>query len=244
MTISNYSWDSSAKSDVGNVRTLNEDAYLERPDIQLWAVADGMGGYQGGEIASQMIVDSLRKIHGDYDCLSEFVDEVEDALISTNNALRKLSRDQYGSRTIGSTVVCLLAYNGYIAYLWAGDSRVYRYRNGQLTQLSDDHSEVQRLMDQGMLEPSRAESHPSANMITKAIGGQDDIILQLGLDEVEDNDIYLLCSDGLYRDIPNEEILDILNTDNTDATCDNLISTALSRSGADNLTVIVTRATA
>ena len=244
MTVSTYAWQSSAKSDVGNIRSLNEDSYIERPDIQLWAVADGMGGHHGGEIASQLIVDSLKKVGGSSNSLSEYVDEVEDSLISANIALRKLSQEQYASRTIGSTVACLLAYNGYIAYLWAGDSRIYRMRNGELTQLTNDHSEVQRLVDEGLLDPALAESHPAANVVTKAIGGQDDMTLQVGLDEIEENDIYLLCSDGLYRDISNVELKDFFDENDVNESCENLISTALSRTGADNLTAIVARATA
>ena len=243
MAVSNFSWHSSAKSDVGNIRSLNEDSYIERPDIQLWAVADGMGGHHGGEIASQMIIESLNNIGGEYNSLSEFVDSVEDALISTNTSLRQLSQEQYSSRTIGSTVACLLAYNGYIAYIWAGDSRVYRIRNNELIQLTSDHSEVQRLVDEGLLDPSMAESHPSANVVTKAIGGQDDMTLQVGLDEIRTDDIYLVCSDGLYRDIPNAELQSFFGSNDTDASCESLINTALSRTGADNLTAIVAQAT-
>jgi serine/threonine protein phosphatase PrpC len=242
MAVSNFCWQSSAHSNVGNIRTLNEDAFIERPDIQLWAVADGMGGHHGGEIASQLVVDSLKEVGDEFDSLSEYIDNVEDSLISTNIALRRLSKEKYSSRTIGSTVACLMAYNGFIAYLWAGDSRVYRLRDGRLTQLTQDHSEVQRLIDEGMLDPALAESHPSANVVTKAIGGQDDMVLQLGLDKIKEQDIYLICSDGLYRDISDQELEDMIDSEDVEGSCETLIDTVLSRTAADNVTAIVTRA--
>ncbi|MDH5545265.1 MAG: protein phosphatase 2C domain-containing protein [Gammaproteobacteria bacterium] len=237
-----YQWRSAAISDAGKVRSLNEDSLIERPDLALWAVADGMGGHHGGEVASRMVVEGLSQIQSPSKNLNNYINAVEDSLQSTNAVLRKMSEEKYSSRTIGSTVICLIADHTHIAYLWAGDSRLYRLRRGQLTQLSTDHSEVQRLVDEGLIRPEDAEKHPSANVVTRAVGGHDVLALQLGLDTVKDNDVFLLCSDGLYRDLSHEEIENVLNQhQGVQDKCDALLGLALSRRGADNISLIVTR---
>lgn len=242
MSTTVFNWQSVARTNVGNVRSINEDSFIERTDINLWAVADGMGGHQGGEIASQMIVDSLQEISLPINSLSDYVDRVEDSLINVNRSLIQLGKDQFSNRTIGSTVICMLAHNAHIAYLWAGDSRLYRLRNNRLEQLSSDHSEIQRLIDEGLLDASVAKSHPASNVVTRAIGGQQLIIPQIAVDDAEPSDVYLLCSDGLYRDINDEELFEIVNNQPLEQASDSLIELALSRSGADNLTLILAKA--
>lgn len=242
MSSASFSWQSAARTNVGNVRSINEDSFLERTDINLWAVADGMGGHQGGEIASKMIVDSLQQVSPNIHSLSDYVDDVETTLINANRTLRQLSQDQFSSRTIGSTVICMMAHNNHIAYIWAGDSRLYRLRNGEFSQLSVDHSEIQRLIEEGLINASDVEKHPASNVVTKAIGGQDQMVLQIALDDIETSDVYLLCSDGLYRDISDDELSEIIKENDIDTAGDELVNLALSRSGADNLTLILTKA--
>jgi serine/threonine protein phosphatase PrpC len=244
MSLASFTWQSVARTDVGNIRSINEDSFIERNDINLWAVADGMGGHQGGEVASQLIVDGLRQLPSEIHSLSNYVDIVESSLLDANTKLRQMSEAQFSNRTIGSTVMCMMAHNNHIAYIWAGDSRLYRLRDGNFTQLSVDHSEVQRLLEEGMIEASAMENHPAANVVTKAIGGQESLALQVSLDDIESSDVYLLCSDGLYRDISEEELGDIIRDNDIDSAGNELVDLALSRTGADNLTLVLARAEA
>lgn len=236
-----FTWQSAQFSHKGNVRAYNEDACLVRNDMNLWAVADGMGGHEAGDVASNMIMEKLALIESS-DNLPSLVDRIDDALINVNNALRELGRDQYNNRTIGSTVVSMCAIGEFIAYLWAGDSRIYRIRNNEIEQLTRDHSEVQNLIDQGLLKPEEAELHPAANIITRAIGASEHTYLSTGIDRVHNGDIYVICSDGLYRDVKNTEMLQIARaSSDVKDICHDLINLALSREARDNITVIVTK---
>jgi protein phosphatase len=238
-----YHWQSAARSDVGKVRKVNEDALLSLNEQRLWAVADGMGGHAAGDVASKAVVDALRAIKLRPEKLSAYVDTVDDTLQSVNQQLRSLGQKQGGLRTIGSTVICLLALNNYIAYVWAGDSRVYRLRGDELKQLNKDHSEVQRLLDEGIITAEQGETHPSANTITKAIGAATDVFVEVGIDRVEPGDIYLLCSDGLYREITLEQIATTLKRGDIEWSGDRLLQLVLSNKAADNVSFIIAKPT-
>src|SRR5262249_44800641 len=154
---------SAAATHVGAVRQRNEDAALDRGEIGLWAVADGMGGHAGGEVASQCVVESLQAIAPPTDP-GTFLAEVRARL---TEAIAKLLDEsaRRGRSVIGSTVVVLLAHGAFFAVLWAGDSRVYRLRNGALQQLTRDHSQIWELIEAGILDPATAEKHAAANVI-------------------------------------------------------------------------------
>lgn len=233
-------WNSSQFSHQGNVRSYNEDACLIREDINLWVVADGMGGHTAGDVASKLIMEKLAELPA-RDDLADMIDSIDDALIAVNHTLKTMAQEKYQGRTIGSTVVSMCAVNDFIAFLWAGDSRIYRVRNGEITQLTKDHSEVQNLIDQGLLRPEEAESHPSANVINRAIGATDDLYLSTGVDKALPDDIYIMCSDGLYRDVKQEEMLKLSAINDPREICVDLVSLALSREAKDNVTVVVTR---
>ncbi|MGD8641860.1 MAG: protein phosphatase 2C domain-containing protein, partial [Gammaproteobacteria bacterium] len=143
-------WTSAGATHVGHVRQVNEDALLERSDIGLWVVADGMGGHDAGDVASQSIVDILQQTPV-MDRLSTYADEVEDRIIAANDALIQLAHEQYENRTIGSTVVAMIALDTHCAVLWAGDSRAYRCRDSQCEQLTQDHSQVEEMVQQGLV---------------------------------------------------------------------------------------------
>ena len=233
-----FSWRSASQTNKGNVRQFNEDAYLAMDENFLWSVADGMGGHEAGDVASKLIVDTLKNVKC-HSSLSHFVDRVDDALINANQQLRTLSQNQYNNHTIGSTIVSLIASDKHIAFLWAGDSRVYRVRDNKISQLTRDHSEVQNMVDQGLLLPEEAESHPSANVITRAMGASDELFLSIGVDETLNDDIYIICSDGLYRDISDEELRQAALQKNIDNICSDLMDLALSREAKDNITTII-----
>jgi serine/threonine protein phosphatase PrpC len=232
-------WTSAASSHVGLVRAINEDAYLDRPQRGLWAVADGMGGHDAGDLASRMVVSALDGL-GNCTSLAHFVAQARDRLLAVNRQLRveAIVRDV---PLIGSTVVTLLAWERYCAYLWAGDSRIYLYRNGRLKLLSRDHSQVEELKSQGQFADEEP-AHPRHNLITRAVGAIDSLELDEGTVLVADGDIFLLCSDGLSNQVGEQEIASALVAGNCQHASETLIDRALKGGGRDNITALVIRA--
>ena len=240
MNKSTFRWSSAGRSHVGMVRAINEDACLAMPELGLWAVADGMGGHEAGDIASQMIVETLQEIPLPL-AWPDFLNSVREALHDVNRRLREESAQRYQNRTIGSTVVVLLAYDSQCACLWVGDSRIYRLRNGQLEQLTRDHSHVQELVDQGLLTPEEVHRHPLANVITRAVGSADDLQIDEVVYPLQVGDLFLLCSDGLNKTVPDEEIARLLahSNHNCQEAVKAFIHLALMRDANDNVTTIV-----
>jgi protein phosphatase len=229
---------SNAITNQGNVRDHNEDACLDAGDRGFWVVADGMGGHDFGDYASELIVERLGTIP-ELVRPSEFVNRVEDELLAVNRHLFDKSMEGEEPSVIGSTVVVLLAFERFCVSVWAGDSRIYRLRDGQLSRVTRDHSEVQNLVEQGLVKEEDAESHPQANVITRAVGGADSLFLDYRLDELAPDDRFLLCSDGLYKDITDAEIGDELTRGDCRETSESLLALALSRECNDNVTVLV-----
>jgi serine/threonine protein phosphatase PrpC len=232
-----WQWISTGMTNVGNVRKVNEDAFLDNSQKGVWVVADGMGGHDAGDVASSSVVRALSTI-GEFDAPSKLVNEVEDRLIQVNRELFQMSQQGGHGRVIGTTVVAVLALPGHCLCIWAGDSRVYRLRNFTLEQITTDHSEVEELIAQGALERSEAAGYPGENVITRAVGGEEELMLEVRLFELQDKDRYLLCSDGLYKDVTFEEIGEIMSDGNTADVCQKLLACALSRRCADNVSVI------
>lgn len=234
-----FSWTSSSRTDVGNERQVNEDAMLELPGRGLWVVADGMGGHAAGDVASQMLVSKLSGVDK-HDRFSEFVDDVEDRVLEVNRRLHDLSLQGAEAKVMGCTLASLLAFEGHVVCMWVGDSRVYRLREGDLLkQLTTDHSEVEEMIAEGKLDETTALDHPAANVVTRAVGGLDHVYVDLELDELEDKDRFLICSDGLFKDLSEEEIEELVGEGSCVDACDALIDTVLQRECADNVTVIV-----
>jgi len=229
-------WQSCGRTDVGMVRELNEDAFLERAEIGLWVVADGMGGHTAGDVASHMICDRLAAIERPAG-LAPFVDEVEERLLAVNAELRAIAARRE-ARTVGSTVVALLAHGEHAVCLWAGDSRAYLYRHGTLIAVSEDHGLVSELVAKGMLSVEEARDHPQANLITRAVGAADTLFLDAEIVELLPEDRWLLCSDGLDKEVSAAEIAEILAAEPGAPYCDLLVDLALSRGARDNVTVV------
>ncbi|NOZ53866.1 MAG: serine/threonine-protein phosphatase [Gammaproteobacteria bacterium] len=236
-----FRWISAAATHVGNVRQVNEDALLERSDIGLWAVADGMGGHHAGDVASSSIVNILDDMHPS-NRLSAYVDEVEDRILAINDRLRRMAAEHEDNRTIGSTIVAMIALASHCAFLWAGDSRVYRSRNNECVQITRDHSQVEEMVQQGLILREDAEQHPAANIITRAVGASDNLYIDVDIEELQKHDTFLLCSDGLYKHISDEEIAELLKINNINDIPHQLINTTLERGAIDNVTVIAIRA--
>jgi protein phosphatase/serine/threonine-protein phosphatase Stp1 len=222
----------------GAVRDHNEDNYVDRPDIGLWAVADAAGGHEAGEVASAMIAESLSSIPSGLSP-SELLAQVRLRISATHQALRDEAARRGPRATIASTLVVLLARDGHFACLWAGDSRIYLLRAGQLSQVTRDHSLVQELVDAGTITAAEAEGHPRANIITRAVGAADDV---LELEKVSGRllvgDRFLLCSDGLNKTLPDGELAEALANNSGVSPAQGLIDIALARRATDNITAV------
>jgi len=228
---------SSAITHVGMVRKLNEDAYAERSDIGVWVVADGMGGHAAGEVASKAVTDAIRGL-GHANNFDETHAAVKRSLRGANRQLLDHADDYEDERVPGATVVVLIIDGNQGAVVWCGDSRIYRCSDQQLIQLTRDHSHVQDLVDQGLIKAEDAESHAMANVITRAIGIVDPVEIDSRMMEVEPDDQFLLCSDGLSRMVSDKEIEAIMANKNSDEIVQSLLHTALVRGATDNVTII------
>jgi serine/threonine protein phosphatase PrpC len=201
-------------------------------------VADGMGGHDAGDVASRKIVESLESIRADKP-LAKRVDEIEDRIEAVNTELNELAREGQGGGTIGSTMVALVAEERVGVFLWAGDSRLYRLRGGNLSQITTDHSQVEYYISQGLLTREQAEHHPESHIITRAVGSHDDLQLDVDMLEMRPGDRLLLCTDGLMRHIPTAEVETLLAQGTPEECALELIDLTLQRGAKDNVTVIV-----
>jgi len=230
---------SSARSDAGCVREINEDACLDQPDAGRWAVADGMGGHAVGDLASRVVIDALSQLAAPRS-IRTLIADTRTRLQRANQQLRDEAARRQVQR-IGSTVVVLLACDRFCGYVWAGDSRIYLYRSGQLRQLTRDHSQVEQLRSLGVITEEEARHHPAQHMITRAVGATDVLELDDDAIEVADGDVFLLCSDGLSNELSDDEIADVLTAQRENA-CGELVELALARGGRDNITAVVVEA--
>lgn len=235
-------WRSAARTDPGKVRARNEDAFLDSPQQGLWAVADGMGGHQGGDIASQLIVCSLAALPTQVD--------FEQRLKALRQCLHWLNRRLGQEMTVtsgrhdsimGSTVVALLINGSRAACIWAGDSRCYLWRGQRLYQLSKDHSLQQRLIDEQKMSTQEARAHPSGHALTRAIGAAEQLTLDVLELEVFSGDAFLLCSDGLYNGLSSADLGSALSLKAPRVALERLFDDVLRGPARDNLTAVVIR---
>ena len=228
-----------ATTHVGARRTHNEDTVVNRPDLGLWAVADGAGGHAAGEVASGMIAAALEAIAPDASP-TELLSEVRTRIAATHSALRAEAERRGPDVTIASTVVVLVVREAHFACLWAGDSRAYLLRDGALLQVSHDHSLVQELVDSGAISAADAERHPHANIITRAVGAAtDDLTLDKVSDKLRPGDRFLLCSDGLNKTLDDADLAAVLEGAGNEAPSEALVAAALARQVNDNVTAVV-----
>jgi len=232
-------WHSACATDVGKVRSVNEDACLDLPELGLWIVADGMGGHMAGDVASHLIVESCQQIN-EPNNLDSFIADIQYRLFDVNRSLREMSTQQFDNATVGSTVAALLAYDKHCACLWVGDSRIYRLRNNTLVQITRDHSMIEEYLEEGFDSRDQVLNSNMANVLTRAIGAQDELEIDVKVEEIQDGDRFLLCSDGLYKELSDAEITQLM-TQNYDCAniANNLLTQALSREARDNITLSV-----
>lgn len=230
-------WISGATSDQGRVRKANQDAFLDRPDLGLWAVADGMGGHTDGAIASSALVEGLCGLPRAR-LLGTGVRLLERTLAAVNRQLLDRAQQTAGGDLIGSTIVSLLALGGHCALLWVGDSRIYRLREGVLQQLTTDHSQVQAMVDEGLLHPDLAENHPLSNVLLRAVGSNEPMPIDRRIERLRDGDRYLLCSDGLFRELESDAIAATLAASPPAEAASALVQQACDHGARDNVTVV------
>jgi serine/threonine protein phosphatase PrpC len=236
------SWHAVALTDIGRVRQLNEDSLLARSDIGHFVVADGMGGHTGGDVASQRVVSALSDLVPGED-FALFVEQLENCLLDVNTEL--VDRVAGTERVMGTTVAGLVLHQAHYLIYWCGDSRIYLFRDGRLRQQTIDHTYTQVLVEQGKLRPEQVREHPDNNIITRAVGADPQLFVDMDLRNLQAGDQFLICSDGLDKELDEEELEAWLSQEQSrreggiEATARSLLDSALARGGRDNTTLIL-----
>lgn len=231
----------SARSALGLVRQANEDSAFVSP--QLIAVADGMGGHAAGEVASRIAIQVLQSLTPTFIASDIDSDSVEDLLMHSLHSIEAeiaaVVDEEVEKRGMGTTLTALLMRGSSIALLHVGDSRCYRLRGNTLEQLSNDHTVIQELLDQGAITPAEAVDHPQRSMLTQALRGEGSVIPVLQMYEVKKGDRYLLCSDGLSGVLTDKEIKIGLKKSDKDDAIKFLIDATYINGAPDNVTVVI-----
>jgi protein phosphatase len=238
-------------------RRLNEDVYLVDEETGMYLVADGMGGHAAGEVASRVATEEILRAfksgpneadetwpeHWDTD-LSATANLIVDSIVSGHHRVTMAMNKDAELKGMGTTVVVAvhLPGDGKLVICHVGDSRAYRYRKGDLALLTSDHSWVHEQVEAGFLTEEAARTHPLKNVVTQALGGNSEPRVDVLEDEILENDVYLLCSDGLNSMLTDDEIAAVLETGGSlDETCNRLIAEANERGGNDNISVVLLR---
>jgi PPM family protein phosphatase len=227
---------SAGVSDTGRRRRRNEDSYVCEPP--LFAVADGMGGAQAGEVASRLAAAVLQEVNGEQLSRGAIAELIQEA----NRRVFQRSNEDAAASGMGTTLtVALVESSDTVAIGHVGDSRAYRVRDGRLEQLTEDHSLVGEMMRSGKLSAEEAEAHPQRSVITRALGTEPDVDVDTFTIETEPGDVFLLCSDGLTTMVPDREILSLLDASGGDLerAARRLVEAANRSGGEDNITVVV-----
>lgn len=226
-----------AKTHVGLKRKVNEDAILALPEQSIWVVSDGMGGHSAGDLASRLVTDAIATIPPDLDPTAR-MHALREAINSAHRAILQEAESR-GGAVIGATVAALMLANNHFVCLWAGDSRIYRYSDGQIEMLTTDHSAVAELVLAGQMTWDEAEQHPQSNAITRAVGVGDELALDKVRGPVQPGERFLICSDGLTKYATFGMLERLLANAPIETVSDRLIQMALAGGGADNISAIV-----
>ena len=242
---------------VGKVRPHNEDYFDHLENEQLYIVADGMGGHAAGEVASRIAVETITQFYKntaenkkntppiDVDNENNNAENrLVNSIIQANLKIYEDALDNPEKKGMGTTVVAINFTNdgAYLAHV--GDSRIYRYRQGSLEQLTEDHSLLNDHIKMGIITPDEIENYPYKHVIVRALGMQDSVQVDVKSEKPKNGDLYILCSDGLFDEVKDDDILEILNKSlpkGLSHTCNTLIDTANNNGGKDNITVILTQ---
>jgi serine/threonine protein phosphatase PrpC len=232
------------RTDVGIIRSGKEDSYLMVPERGIFIVADGMGGHAAGEVASEMAVRFVARELGSLKGLSDdqVADRMRGAIRAANGAIFQRTLTEHDKRGMGTTVTALVLYDTRFLVGQVGDSRAYLFRDGNLIQLTKDHSYVQEQVDAGYLTPEQARSHPYSNVITRCVGANSDVMPDIYLGTVQPKDLFLLASDGLTGMLEDTQLAELLGASQMpQELVDKLITEANRHGGLDNITAILVR---
>lgn len=224
------------RTNIGKVRQTNQDALISSPKDGLWGVADGMGGHNGGETASAGARDGL------LEQLSGKTPEQGALRTGIGAVNRSLFLRQKGDEALAGmgTTLTVLWFSDQCVYIGhVGDSRAYRLRDGEFKQMTEDHSVVAELLRSGMLTPEQAANHPMRNVITRAVGTEDGIEIDLMCEERRPGDVWLVCSDGLHGMVTDEKMAEIIKNSKLEKAADKLIAAALEGGGRDNISLVL-----
>lgn len=225
---------SEGATDTGRVRTSNQDAFVQIGAHGVWGVADGMGGYRDGDVASRMVCEGLMSLDNT-PSLEGTIDAIRQRMSEVNAKLHQASVREHDPIISGSTVAIFLVQRTACAVVWAGDSRVYRLRHKRLTQMTTDHTWASEL---NLQQPNEEADHA----ITRAVGGEDTLLLDVRRDRVRLGDRYLLCSDGLTRELTDERIAELLGGEDLQQCAKALIDATMEAGARDNVTVVIIEA--
>lgn len=224
------------RTNIGKVRQSNQDAVIAAPDTRLWGVADGMGGHNGGETASASARDGL------LEQLSGKGPEqaaLRIAIGAVNRSLFLRQKEDASLSGMGTTLTVLWVSDQCVYLGHVGDSRAYRLRDGEFKQITEDHSVVAELVRSGMLTPEQAANHPMRNVITRAVGTEDGIEIDLMCEDRRPGDVWLVCSDGLHGMVTDEKMAEIIKKNKLEKAADKLIAAALDAGGRDNVSLVL-----
>ena len=242
-------WIGIGRSEIGMIRATNQDAFVTMDSLSLWAVADGMGGHAGGEVAAQTGIATIKTraeltaedLRQGNSAPSEFL---EDLITHAHRAILGKAKKEPALKGMGTTVVMLLmqtqpTVTAHIAHL--GDSRAYLFRSGILRPLTRDHTLIEKYLDRGILTPKTARTHPERHILTQALGVSAPLKPSISSHPIRQDDLLFLCSDGLTKMLEDDDIATVCSRAHGDPiqTCNNLINESLKRGGADNVTVVV-----
>ena len=244
-----------ARSDPGRVRENNEDSFRLAPEINLFVLSDGMGGLEAGEIASKLAVEtvvehceqaeadpSLAVFGKHIEGVSDACNRMASAVRLANTAIYENARNRGGKAAMGATIVVLRVFEDRVCIAHVGDSRAYLLRSGQFDQLTEDHSFVADQVRRGVLTPEEASRSRMHNVLTRALGIDPTVDVDVTEELLMDGDVFLVCSDGLFRELSNAQITGILGeTDDPQRAASRLVDLANQAGGGDNITVIVLR---
>ncbi len=235
MSFAPFRIESAALSHVGRVRDTNQDSFCIRESDGLWAVADGMGGHEGGEWASGKLVEKIGEI--------EVPDELEAASAAVEAAIRAgnaaiLAEAAGRGRQMGTTLVALIVKGTRYRILWVGDSRAYRLRDGAFEQLSRDHTQVQEMVDRGLMAADQLVGHPMSHILSRAVGARETFEIDHVDGEVAPGDVFLLCSDGLHGYVEKDVIRRVIGRGSPERALEELIALTLEAGAPDNVTGI------
>nr|AOS48118.1 protein serine/threonine phosphatase PrpC [uncultured bacterium] len=227
-------WNSASRTDLGRVRHINEDAFLDSLEQRLWVVADGIGGQSRGDYASSAVVAQLRAFPRQNSVLANLQD-----MEARLQVAHEKCRTAFRKHRPGTTVAAMHAHGNHCFLLWAGDSRIYRLRDRELEQLTQDHTMGQEKLARGELTEQELAGHRTAHVLTRSVGAHRNFRLDISYSPVRGGDRFLLCTDGLYNPVDSGEISAALGRGSPIDACQSLVDLALERGGRDNITVVV-----